>query len=117
MSYHNKPDKAPILVRHRLGGWLPINHRILEAWLTIKIDTVSKGELPLLPVIEDFKNLIEGDPVIYMGFHQMFDQVPTKPPYDTQPDGKPQVSLILLLPVFYLNADTGPRLYRYVGSV
>jgi len=117
MSYHNKPGKAPILVPHRLGGWLPINHRILEAWLTKKINAVSKDKLPLLPVIEDFKNLIEGDPVIYMGFHQMFDQVPTKPPYNNQPDGKPQVSLPPGLAVSFLNAGTGLRLSPYAGFV
>jgi len=86
MSYE-EPGKTPILVPHRLGGWLPTNHRILEAWLTKKIDEVSKHKLALLPVIEDFKELIEGNPVIYMGFHEMFDQVPTKPPYNKQPDG------------------------------
>jgi Phophatidylserine decarboxylase len=93
MSYE-EPGKAPILVPHRLGGWLPTNHRTLEAWLTKKIDEVSKHKLALLPVIEDFKELIEGNPIIYMGFHEMFDQVPTKPPYNKQPDGKPQVSLL-----------------------
>ena len=34
----------------------------------------------LLPVIEGFKNLIEGDPALYIRLHPMFDQVPTKPP-------------------------------------
>ncbi|KAK0491955.1 phosphatidylserine decarboxylase-like protein [Armillaria luteobubalina] len=29
--------------------------------------------------------------LIYMGFHQMFEQVPTKPPYNNDPAGKPQV--------------------------
>lgn len=94
MRYDYEPDESPTLVLHRLGGWLPNRHRVLEAWITKKIEEVSKSKLPFLPVIEDFKNLIEGDPVIYMGFHQMFNQIPTKPPYNQQPDGKPQVSLV-----------------------
>jgi phosphatidylserine decarboxylase len=45
----------------------------------------------LHPVIEEFKALIESEAEIYMLFHQMFTQVPHKPPYDQDPTGKPQV--------------------------
>lgn len=43
------------------------------------------------PVIEEFKNLIENDPTIYMFFHQMFSQIPNEPQFDRDPNGNPQV--------------------------
>lgn len=82
-------------VHHRVGGWLPKNQQVLEAWLDKKIKHVeSSGRTnPQTwdPVIIEFQRLIEDDPEIWMGFHQMFEQVPTKPPYDKDPTGKPQV--------------------------
>jgi phosphatidylserine decarboxylase len=52
--------------------------------------------VPFHPVIEEFKDFIERDPGIYMGFHQMFEQVPKKPPYDQDPTGKPQVCVVYI---------------------
>ncbi|THH28662.1 hypothetical protein EUX98_g5519 [Antrodiella citrinella] len=84
------------LVHHRLGGWLPKDHRVMEQWLAkhvAKVDERARkhfGE-PLAPVLQEFQHLIESDSVIYMGFHQMFEQVPMKPPYCHDPTGKPQV--------------------------
>lgn len=77
------------LIYHQLNGWLPQNH----AWLNRKAVQCDSASLPvqLLPVIQDFQKLIEDDAEIYIGFHQMFEQVPTKPPYDKDPIGKPQV--------------------------
>lgn len=75
----------------RVGAWLPSDQAVLENWLTTLIAEVDAEEKPLHPVIVEFKELIEGDPEIYMLFHQMFDQVPKKPPYDKDPTGKPQV--------------------------
>ncbi|PWW79444.1 hypothetical protein C7212DRAFT_275589 [Tuber magnatum] len=43
------------------------------------------------PVVEEFKDMIENDPIIYMPFHQMFSQIPNKPPFDRDPNGNPQV--------------------------
>ncbi|KAI0723326.1 Phophatidylserine decarboxylase-domain-containing protein [Earliella scabrosa] len=85
-----------MLVRHRVGGWLPKDHRVLQKWLDKRIAIVDerakRGAKEVRdPVIDEFQNLIETDPVIYMGFHQMFEQVPTVPPYCNDPTGKPQV--------------------------
>lgn len=74
-----------------VGKWLPSDQAILEKWMSNLIEEVKINERPLLPVIEDFKNLIEGDPEIYMQFNLMFEQVPHKPPYNKDPTGKPQV--------------------------
>lgn len=87
----------------RIGGWLPQDQLVPDTWLSEKIsaleETVDKeielGEKPLHPIVQEFQALIENDAEIFMGFHQMFDQVPTTPPYDVNPVGKPQVSATL----------------------
>lgn len=86
---------ASKIVQHRVGGWLPRDHRALEAWLAKQIAKVNDSiykDKEFSPVIQEFQNLIEQDPEIWMGFHQMFEQVPTKPPYNDDPTKKPQVS-------------------------
>ncbi|MEM7240823.1 MAG: phosphatidylserine decarboxylase family protein [Pseudomonadota bacterium] len=74
-----------------VGEWLPSDHQVLEIWLGNLIDHVDQNPKPFHPVITDFQNLIETDPEVFMLFHLMFTQVPDKPPYNKDPDGKPQV--------------------------
>ncbi|KAK0231733.1 phosphatidylserine decarboxylase-like protein [Armillaria nabsnona] len=81
----------PVVVEHRIGGWLPRDQRIVERWLAKKIAECSGKTQAFHPVIQEFQTLIEKDAEIYMGFRQMFEQVPTKPPYNNDPTGKPQV--------------------------
>jgi phosphatidylserine decarboxylase len=89
---HGAANSGPLLIHHRVGGWLPKDHKVLEKWLSRNIAEVeSKGSRALHPVIQDFQRLIDEDAIIYMGFHQMFEQVPAKPPYNNDPTGKPQV--------------------------
>jgi hypothetical protein len=46
------------------------------------------------PVIREFQTLIESDAEIYMGFTQMFDEIPNTGKYLLDPTGMaPQVSL------------------------
>ncbi|KAJ8073741.1 hypothetical protein PM082_012019 [Marasmius tenuissimus] len=54
-------------------------------------DRPQHHHTPFHPVIQEFKDFIEGDPAIYMGFHQMFEQIPNRPPYTEDPTGKPQI--------------------------
>ncbi len=75
----------------RVGAWLPSDQVILDKWMQTLITETDANTKPLLPVVQEFKNLIESDPEIYMLFHQMFMQVPNKPPYNLDPTGKPQV--------------------------
>ncbi len=76
---------------HRSGHWLPANQTVLDNFLKDLIKDVKKRPEPLHPIIEDFKALIENDAQVYMLFHQMFEQVPRKPPYNKDPTGKPEV--------------------------
>ena len=75
----------------RVGEWLPSDQTVLEKWMEELIREAKESKKPLHPVVEEFKDLIEGDPEIYMLFHQMFEQVPKKPPYNKDPTGQPQV--------------------------
>ncbi|KAF9442298.1 hypothetical protein P691DRAFT_798538 [Macrolepiota fuliginosa MF-IS2] len=43
------------------------------------------------PVIQEFKDLIENNADLYMGFHQMFEQIPNYGPYQTDVLGNAQV--------------------------
>lgn len=77
---------------HSLGNWMPPKRAQVERWLGALIEEVNVNPEPLHPIIEDFKELIESDPEIFMLFHMMFDQVPNKPPYNQEPYGiGPQV--------------------------
>lgn len=76
---------------YRVGEWLPSDQAFLDAWLARMIQQTDAEQKALHPVIADFCNLIEGDPQIFMLFHQMFDQVPRKRPFTRDPAGKPQV--------------------------
>ena len=78
-------------VPFRVGQWLPSDQAVLEEWIEALIKEVDAEAKPLHPVIEEFKELIEGDAAIYMLFNQMFTQVPHKSPYNKSPTGKPQV--------------------------
>ncbi|THU82403.1 hypothetical protein K435DRAFT_637705, partial [Dendrothele bispora CBS 962.96] len=70
------------------------DHRVVERWmdkLLQKVDRDNRTFKQLHPVIVEFKELIDNDPALRMGFTQMFDQVPTKPPYNNDPTLKPQI--------------------------
>lgn len=71
-------DRHPAADVRRRAGWLPAEQENLEAWLAGHRERVAaKGEqVPLHPVIEEFRALIDGDPVVRMYLNQMIDQVP-----------------------------------------
>lgn len=81
-------------VKHRVGDWLPEDHRSLEKWIDKLLEKVEKDHRSLEqlhPVVQEFQAAIENDPELYVGFQHMFDQVPTKPPYNKDPALRPQV--------------------------
>ena len=88
-------------VPFRVGEWLPSDQQYLGRWLDDLITTVdARGDVPLLPVVEEFRRLIEDDPEIYMLFAFMLEQVPFK----ETPTHEPQVKTV----------DTMLRLFNYV---
>ncbi|MGA2707711.1 MAG: phosphatidylserine decarboxylase family protein [Steroidobacteraceae bacterium] len=75
----------------RVGEWLSSDQAFLDKWVAGMIARTHAEQKPLHPVIADLRDLIEGDSQIFMLFHQMFEQVPKKLPYNRDPTGKPQV--------------------------
>ncbi|MFZ3047439.1 MAG: phosphatidylserine decarboxylase family protein, partial [Desulfatirhabdiaceae bacterium] len=63
----------------------------LDQWMATLTEGSESANEPMLPVIQEFKNIIEEDPQLYMLFNQMFDQVPHKKSFSKDPTGKPQI--------------------------
>lgn len=76
---------------HRVGGWLPTDHRIQRQWFSDVISHVDQNPQDYHPVIQEFKELIEGSTRLYMLFNSMFEELPSKKPYTTDPAGHKQV--------------------------
>ena len=75
----------------RVGKWLPSDQQVLGRWLDDLIAKAdARGDVPLLPVVEEFRQLIERDPEIYMLFASMLMQTPRK----LTPADKPQVRTV-----------------------
>jgi phosphatidylserine decarboxylase len=75
----------------RVGEWLPSDQQVLRQWLDGLIAKADAGgDAPLLPVVEEFRQLIERDPEVYMLFAFMLTQAP----YKRTPAGKPQVKTV-----------------------
>ncbi|KAH8102696.1 phosphatidylserine decarboxylase-like protein [Cristinia sonorae] len=79
---------------HIRGHWLPRNHADMKPWIERRLKKARQrkaGEYNHA-VVEEFKNLIERDADIYMGFTQMFAALPQDPPPQV-PDYKMMLSL------------------------
>ena len=64
----------------RLGGWLPTDRNALNHWLRTTLQEAESKKTHFHPVVEEFRQMIEGDPVMYMYFTQMFEQQPAFAP-------------------------------------
>lgn len=65
----------------RIGRWLPAEQEILQAWLhDFKIRAEAR-ESSWHPVIQEFADLIAGDPIVRMYFTSMIGQVPRTSKY------------------------------------
>ncbi|KAG8741080.1 hypothetical protein FRC11_014999 [Ceratobasidium sp. 423] len=87
----------PVIIGHRVGGWLPKDHRIIERYIAKLLQIVEKDKRALhklSPSIVRFKHLVDTTPALRKGFSEMFEQVPRKPPYNQDPTLKPQASYL-----------------------
>lgn len=66
---------------HTFEGWLPERQDQLGFWIRGWAEFGVRGE-PLHPVVEAFRRLIDGDPVLRMHAHQMIEQVPSGGQYE-----------------------------------
>jgi len=62
----------------RLGAWLPHDRRHLAHWLRATRSAVKKHGGRFHPVVREFQELIEGDPVLRMYFVRMFEEQPRR---------------------------------------
>lgn len=78
MTSRSESRSAP-----QLAGWLPANQEDLESWLEGHGDrTQSRGEnVELHPVLTEFQQLIDADPVVRLYLNEMIAQVPERKPY------------------------------------
>jgi phosphatidylserine decarboxylase len=83
--------KARLIVKPRPGGYLPADNRVHRQWLQNQVDHVDSNPKELLPVLQEFKDMIEGNARIYMYFREMWDEIPRRPPYTRDPTGKSQI--------------------------
>jgi phosphatidylserine decarboxylase len=77
--------QAPYLV----GQWLPSDQRILNTWVADIVG--ASDDRPLLPVVAEFKDLIESDPELLMLFTRMFEDEPDTADFRNDPTGAPQI--------------------------
>jgi len=80
-------DSAASLT-HRLGGWLPVDPRHLSKWLESNIAEAEQRNASLHPVVREFRDMIENDPVMNMYFTLMFEQQPRSAPKSGSGDVK-----------------------------
>lgn len=78
-------------IPYRVGRWLPSDAAHLRKWLAERIRETEANPRALHPVIAELKTLIETDPVVYMLFTRMFEEVPRRRPFGKTPMGTPQV--------------------------
>ena len=110
-------DYSNSTVNYRVGEWLPSDQKILDKWLANLVETVEGSNKEFLPVIQEFQELIETDPEIYMFFNQMFSQVPYKPPYNRDPTHKPQVRNYHMMLKLINEILTRPPMFNETGLV
>jgi phosphatidylserine decarboxylase len=70
---------AAISLTSRLGGWLPSSPRHLALWLKNTKEEAKTKAAPFHPVVQEFQDMIERDPVMVMYFTQMFEEQPNIP--------------------------------------
>ncbi|KAI1194515.1 Phophatidylserine decarboxylase-domain-containing protein [Nemania serpens] len=92
---HQHGDGVEIPVeskRYHIGSWLPSDHRVQHDWLAKHVAHVDKHpSQQLIPVLQEFKELIETNSRIYMYFDKMWDEVPLRTPYYNDPTGQKQI--------------------------
>ncbi|MDI6743423.1 MAG: phosphatidylserine decarboxylase family protein [Smithella sp.] len=86
-SAQTPKTEPPYLV----GPWLTSDQVFFDQWMAKLTGEAKSSKEPLLPVIEEFKNIIEEDPQLFMLFHQMFEQVPQNEFFSKDPTGSPQI--------------------------
>lgn len=57
---------------------MPADHRTQKEWISKTVDHVDNNPKPLVPVLQEFKELIEGNTRIYKHVSAMYEEIPHK---------------------------------------
>ena len=95
----------------RKAGWLPDDQDELESWLAGHRDRVhARGEQVVLhPVLAEFQELIDSDPVVRLYVNEMIAQVPSAKPYSKRHLESPEQMLRLINEVLTMAPEFGPQ--------
>jgi phosphatidylserine decarboxylase len=99
-----------------IGKWLPQDPEVTRKWLDKLVVHVDEHPRDFQPVIKEFQQLIEGDPVLTYLFTTMFTQIPNKQPYMNNPEGQPQVRDYMHMLELLNHTITRPPPWSDVGS-
>ncbi|HKI20337.1 MAG TPA: phophatidylserine decarboxylase associated domain-containing protein [Isosphaeraceae bacterium] len=69
----------PMSTTSRLGRWLPSSRDGLNVWMKNKVEEAENKKARFHPMVQEFRHMIESDPVMYMHFTQMFLEQPSFP--------------------------------------
>ena len=88
LGKYRASSSAVVANSFRTGKWLPQDHRVHRAWLGDVIDHVDQNPKNLNPVLQDFKKMIQSDTRLHLLFSAMFDEIPNRKPYRSDPTGQ-----------------------------
>ena len=63
-------------VKYRVGKWLPSDTAHLNNWINAKIKQAKEMRLEMHPAVLELKHAIDSDPILYMSFTSMYDEIP-----------------------------------------
>src|SRR5437868_797068 len=89
--------------------WTPPHYYEANNYLATLVEEADANPKPLNRVLQELKELIEGDTILFMLFFLMFSEVPPKPPYNRDPTGRRQLrDYNHMLQVFNIIMTRGP---------
>lgn len=63
-------------VKYRVGRWLPSDKKFLLQWISQKMEHSARMNLPMSKSVQELRDAIYANPILYMGFTSMYDQIP-----------------------------------------
>ena len=80
------------LVKRSIGNWLPKDRNVLQRWVSNRMDEARmQYNGTLSPVLQEFQEVIHRHPELERLGNAMFQEVPSKPPYNETPSGNPSL--------------------------
>ena len=68
-----------------------LKRRVTFVCVVLILASLAFSVTNLHPVIQEFQEIIEEDPVLFMLFNEMFEQIPSTPEFELDPTGNPRI--------------------------